>query len=138
MPKLFFKTIKQLILDESKNTALIKSADRQKQLGEVFTPSDLVLEMLHKLPKEVWEEGKTFLDPTCGNGQFLAAALIIKMHLGHKDPLKTIYGVDIMKDNCKECAKRLLKIAGDTKENRKILNKHIRCKDGLTYDYEFK
>jgi len=32
----------------------------------------------------------------------------------------------------------IMKIAGDTKENRKILKKNIVCADGLTYDYEFK
>jgi hypothetical protein len=76
--------------------------------------------------------------PSCGNGQFLAAILIIKIQLGHTNPLDTIYGVDIMKDNCAKCRARLLKIAGDTRKNRETLKKHIVCADGLTYDYEFK
>ena len=124
--------------EESKNFSLIKSAKRQKELGEVFTPTKLVLQILQKLPKEMWKEGKTFIDPSCGNGQFLAAVLIIKRELGHKNPLETIFGVDIMKDNVEICRNRLLNIVGDTEKNREIVIKNIVCHDGLSYDYAFK
>jgi hypothetical protein len=67
----------------------------------------------------------------------LAAVLIIKKQLGHKKPLETIFGVDIMLDNVTACRGRLLKIVGDTPENRKILKKNIVCSDGLKYDFEF-
>jgi hypothetical protein len=122
---------------ESKDYFLVKHPDRVKQLGEVFTPTELVLEILDQLPTEVWEDGKTYLDPTCGNGQFLAPVLIIKMDLGHKDPLATIYGVDIMQDNVDECRQRLIDIAGDTPSNWEIVRNNIRCEDGLKYDYSF-
>lgn len=135
------KKIRELAEKESQSKLLVKSKERQSKLGEVFTPTSLVLEMLMKLPKGkdgVWKEDKTFLDPTCGNGQFLSAILIIKKELGHEDPLKSIFGVDIMDDNVKECRGRLLQIAGDTKRNRATLKKNIVCADGLTYDYDFK
>ena len=103
-----------------------------------FTPTPLVLEILVQLPQTVWEDGKTYLDPTSGNGQFLAAVLIIKKEFGHPNPLSTIYGVDLMQDNVDECRQRLLDIAGDTPANRKIVTHNIRCEDGLTYDYSFK
>lgn len=122
---------------ESKNYFLVKHPDRVKDLGEVFTPTPLVLEILEQLPSEVWEDGKTYLDPTCGNGQFLAAVLIIKIELGHTNPLSTIYGVDLMQDNVDECRQRLLDIAGDTPTNRAIVEHNILCRDGLTYDYSF-
>lgn len=131
------KTIRQLAYAESKDRLLVKSKERQSQLGEVFTPTSLVLEMLQKLPKDVWAEGKTFLDPACGNAQFLAVVLIIKMQLGHKNPLSTIYGVDIMADNVQESRERLFDIAGRTKKNFNTLVKNIVCADGLTYDYSF-
>ena len=123
---------------ESIGHNLIRHADRVKDLGEVFTPTPLVLEILEQLPSTVWDAGKTYLDPTCGNGQFLAAVLIIKMALGHADALSTIYGVDLMQDNVDECRQRLIDIAGDTPANRKIVTHNIRCEDGLTYDYSFK
>ena len=122
---------------ESRDYFLVKHKDRVKQLGEVFTPTELVLEILDQLPDQVWEDGKTYLDPTCGNGQFLAAILIIKQSLGHTNPLATIYGVDIMQDNVDECRQRLIDIAGDTLENWEIVRNNIRCEDGLTYDYSF-
>ena len=86
--------------------------NRRKKTAEFFTPPSLVNEMLDKLPKEVWREGKTFCDPACGNGEFLVWVLLRKLAKGHKplDALKTIYGVDIMSDNIEECRKRLLKI----------------------------
>ena len=130
------QTKEQCIL-ESKDYFLVKHPDRVKQLGEVFTPTELVLEILDQLPAQVWDTGKTYLDPTCGNGQFLAAVLIIKMELGHPTPLSTIYGVDIMQDNVDECRQRLIDIAGDTPGNWEIVRNNIRCEDGLTYDYSF-
>lgn len=129
--------IKELCLLESKDYFLIKHPDRVKLLGEVFTPTELVLEILDQLPVDAWIDGRTYLDPTCGNGQFLAAALIIKTELGHNSPLATIYGVDIMQDNVDECRQRLLDIAGNTPTNQEIVRNNIRCEDGLTYDYSF-
>jgi len=119
------------------NETLTRSKERISKLGEVFTPTELVLEMLDELPVEMWEDGKTFLDPTCGNGQFLVQVLKRKIALGHKETLSTIYGADIMQDNVSECKERLLAIAGNTKANRKILNTNIVCEDGLVYDYSF-
>ena len=130
--------IKEQCVLESADYFLVKHPDRVKELGEVFTPTHLVLEILEQLPDTVWEPLKTYLDPTCGNGQFLASVLIIKMALGHVDALSTIYGVDFMQDNVDECRQRLLDIAGDTVANRKTVMHNIRREDGLTYDYCFK
>ena len=131
-------SIKEQCILESKDYFLVKHPDRVKDLGEIFTPTPLVLEILEQLPKTVWDAGKTYLDPTSGNGQFLSAVLIIKMALGHTDALSTIYGVDLMQDNVDECRQRLIDIAGDTPANWKIVTHNIRCEDGLTYDYSFK
>ena len=129
--------IKEQCILESKDYFLVKHPDRVKLLGEVFTPTALVLEILEQLPLTVWEQGKTYLDPTCGNGQFLSAVLIAKMAMNHPEPLRSIYGVDIMQDNVDETRKRLLDIAGDTPANRTIVEHNILCKDGLEYDYSF-
>ena len=94
-------------------------AKRKKQTAEDFTPASLVNEILVKLneySKESWEEGRTFCDPACGNGNMLVEVLKRKINLGH-DPveaLKTIYGTDIMQDNIRECRLRLLKLIRDT------------------------
>ncbi len=130
--------IKQLCLTEEKEHNTItghwdKDKNRIKATGEVFTPTHLVLEMLEELDDSVWEDGKTFLDPTCGNGQFLAAIAIVKRELGHKDYLSSIYGVDLMQDNVNETRNRLAKIAG----TNKFLDKNILCKDALKYNFSF-
>lgn len=122
---------------ESNSSQLQRSDDRQEELGEVFTPTKIVLDILEELSDDHWEDGKTFLDPTCGNGQFLTSIAIIKKELGHSSILSSIYGVDLMEDNVSECKERLLAIAGDTKTNRDILDANILCKDGLEYDYSF-
>lgn len=145
--KTTFRTIKKLAIEESNHYQLTRSQQRQKDLGEVFTPTNLVIDILKKIyprgTKEWRDETKTFLDPACGNGQFLAPILIIKLELGH-DPiqaLSTIYGVDIMEDNIEECRDRLYNIAikytNKKTECRRIVERNIVCADGLTYDYSF-
>ena len=129
--------IKDSCLQESLQRQLVRSQERSDTLGEVFTPTVLVLEALEQLPDDMWEDGKTFLDPTCGNGQFLGAVAIIKRELGHEHILDCIYGVDLMADNVHECQERLLAIAGDTTENREYITNNILCKDGLQYEYTF-
>ena len=89
-----------------------KRDKRKKETAEVFTPPKLVAEMVNKLPAVVWKEGKTFIDPACGNGNFLIHILWRKLHEGQDSmkALKSIYGLDIMQDNIRECRIRLLTI----------------------------
>ena len=60
--------------------------DKEKKLfGEVFTPVELVCEMLDKLPKEVWKDPKLkWLDPANGIGNFPVVAYY-KLMEGLKD-----------------------------------------------------
>lgn len=84
--------------------------ERRKITAEDFTPKKLVDEMLDKLPEEVWEENKTFLDPACGNGNMVIRVLIRKIkEYKHnpKEALKSVYGTDIMSDNIRELHRRL-------------------------------
>jgi type I restriction-modification system DNA methylase subunit len=128
---------KKLIINEHGHKLLVKSKERSNKFGEVFTPPELVIEMLEQLPTETWDDGKTFLDPASGDGNFIVAVLIVKQSLKHVNPLTSVYGVDLMEDNVAECKARLLAIAGDTPENRAIVENNILCRDGLTYDYSF-
>lgn len=116
---------------------------RVKQTAEVFTPTPLVQEMLDKLEESdstlFSDPTKTFLDNSCGDGQFLSEVVIRKMERSGcslEQALKTTYGVDLMEDNVNECRKRL---AGPepTPEILEIVNKNIVCHDALTYDYSF-
>ncbi len=110
---------------------------RVKSTGEVFTPTPLVQEMLDQLPSDVFTDpSKTFLDNSCGDGQFLGEVLIRKMENGStfEQALSTVYGVDLMQDNVEECRKRLL--CGQ-KHLRHIVEKNIVCADALRYHYRF-
>lgn len=116
---------------------------RIKQTAEVFTPTPLVQEMLDKLEEQdsnlFSDPNKTFLDNSCGDGQFLSEVIIRKMERSGctlEQALKTTYGVELMEDNVIECRKRL---AGPnpTPEILEIVNKNIVCYDALTYDYLF-
>jgi type I restriction-modification system DNA methylase subunit len=117
---------------------VVRETERIKAHGEVFTPTYLVREIVDKLPNKNFEDPTyTFLDNSCGNGQFLSEVLIKKLEHGHDFiiSLSTIYGVDIMTDNVIICQNRLLCGIEDL---RHIVEKNIVCADALTYDYSFK
>jgi type I restriction-modification system DNA methylase subunit len=112
---------------------------RRKTTSEDFTPPELVLEMLDKLPTECFTENKTFCDPAAGNGNFLIEVLKKKLH--HFDPLKalsSIYGIELMPDNVEEMKLRLLELIPRTSQHeaKKILEHNIVCHDALTWDFE--
>jgi len=110
---------------------------RIKSTGEVFTPIELVKEVLDQLPRELFSDvKKTYLEPSCGDGQFLGEVLIRKMENGStfEQALSTIYGVDLMEDNVELCKERLLCGREDL---RYIVEQNIVCADGLRYHYRF-
>ena len=139
----------------------IKRLERKKQTAEDFTPLPLVNEILDRLSLEsnnsVWNEEETFIDPACGNCNFLIEVLKRKLQRGH-NPLKsisTIYGTDIMLDNINEGRLRLIKtLSVYVKENKlpkpnpievlKILKRNIKWtplknypNGSLDYDFSF-
>lgn len=105
-----------------------RTKDRIKSTGEVFTPLPLVDEILDKLPSEVWAVDKTYLDPSCGDGNFLVRVIAYKIANGAttEEALSTTYGVDLMSDNVKLCRQRVLTnaYAADICGRRKVL-KHL-------------
>lgn len=116
---------------------------RIKQTAEVFTPTPLVQEILNKLEKEdptlFSDPTKTFLDNSCGDGQFLSEVIIRKIERSGctlEQALSTTYGIEFMEDNVVECVRRL---AGPepTIEIMDILSRNIVCCDALKYDYSF-
>jgi hypothetical protein len=114
-----------------------REKSRVKATGEVFTPTPLVQEVLDQLPdNQFTDPSKTFLDPSCGDGQFLGEVLIRKVENGvdFETALSTIYGVDLMQDNVELCRERLLCGRDDL---RHIVERNIVCADGLKYHYRF-
>lgn len=117
--------------------SLVRSKVRVKELGEVFTPAALVSEMLDKLPADSWLPGKTWLEPSCGTGNFLVQILQRKLDAGHPplEALETIYGIDIMEDNVLESRRRLKEIVSIDGADA-VLLRNIRQADALTTPLE--
>jgi len=134
-------------IEHSRNHSYMSGVDRDKlrvkATAEVFTPTSLVQEILDGLesdkPELFSDPTKTFIDPACGDGQFLSEVVIRKMERSGCDllqALSTTYGVELMPDNVKLCKERL---GGPepTPEILAILDKNIVCTDALKYDYSF-
>ena len=110
---------------------------RIKATGEIFTPTTLVEQQLDVIDLEEFiNPARTFLDPSCGDGQFLASVLYRKLQNGStfEQALGTVYGVDLMQDNVELCRERLLCGREDL---RHIVEQNIVCADGLRYHYRF-
>jgi ubiquinone/menaquinone biosynthesis C-methylase UbiE len=108
-----------------------RGGDRVKKTGEVFTPLDLCIKMIKQIPQHILEDPEsTFLDNSCGDGNFLVALTKVlgKYHDKQHIVDNMIYGVDLMPDNIAQ-VKRRLGVSED--------HPHFVCADALTYDYTF-
>ena len=64
-------------------TSEIKSIERVKNIGEVYTPKELILEMLDEIPNHVWrDKTKNFIDPASGHGNFIVEIVNRKLDSG--------------------------------------------------------
>lgn len=116
---------------------LIKSNYRVKTYGEVYTPPHVVEAMLD-LTGEM-SIYKTFLEPACGNGNFVVAILkrkfdMCKCPLDYLIALHSVVAIDLLPDNvaeCKERVKELYKSYGQDEWIDPILDTHIIQGDSL-------
>ena len=137
-----------------------KSKQRVRDHGEVFTAEREVKAMCDLVKDECERIDSRFLEPACGNGNFLAEILTRKLatvkRLYKSNPydyeryavlaVSSIYGVEILADNAEECRKRLFELwnkeytaickksANDETRDavRYILSKNILCGNALT------
>ena len=103
---------------------LMKSRERVRTYGEVFTPRHMVDRMLD-LVKDDLEDGpgfvdKTFLEPAAGDGNFLVAILQRKLSaITRRFPddvwtreslfaLASIYGIELLEDNHQDAQAAML------------------------------
>ena len=141
-------------------TKQVKSKERVAEHGEVFTAEREVKAMCDLVATQCDNVDATFLEPACGDGNFLSEILARKLARVKKDAksdhiqwewlsvraIASLYGVDIMQDNCEECRHRLFaqwdkayKAAckkdcnEETRDSvRYILSKNIVCGNALT------
>ena len=138
----------------------VKSKERVRDHGEVFTNEREVNAMLDLVKNETENIESTFLEPACGDGNFLSEILKRKLNIvfnrykNHLDnyemysiiAVTSLYGVDILQDNVESCIERLFNIWNEeytkilkSNSNEKareackyILTKNILCGDALT------
>lgn len=123
---------------------LIKSKSRVKDFGEVYTPPHIVSDMCDLLPEGMWQPEKTFLEPSCGNGAFLAEILHRKLlRCRTAEDVRTavgsICGTDILPDNVAEARERMRSIVAEQfpgVDVFDILEKRIIQADFLNTDWE--
>ncbi len=105
-------------------TTPAKSRQRIIDHGEVFTPPALVNAMLDLVAGECERIDSRFLEPACGDGNFLAEVLRRKLLAVDKSNAKnrqkwerdailaasSLYGIDLLADNVAACRVRLLEV----------------------------
>jgi len=104
----------------------IKSKERVRDHGEVFTQEREVNAMLDLVRNETERIESRFLEPACGTGNFLAPILekklaLVKQKYSQSQPeyermallaISSIYGVELLSDNVEICIDRLFNILG--------------------------
>lgn len=121
---------------------LDRDQGRVRSMGEVFTPTELVIQYVDWLEQYDAQSfslpENTFCDNSCGDGQFLGEILIRKMERGIEfaTALASIYGVDYQISNVDICRDRLMCGSQDP-NHRAIVENNIVCADALTYKYTF-
>ena len=106
-------------------TKQVKSKQRVAEHGEVFTAEREVKAMCDLVGQETERIDSRFLEPACGDGNFLAEILDRKLQSSQMKryrrsaydwernsllALGSLYGVDLLLDNCIVCRERLYKI----------------------------
>ena len=137
-----------------------KSKERVRERGEVFTAEREVKAMCDLVKDETERIDSRFLEPACGDGNFLAEILTRKLEVVKRKykkstldyeknavlAISSVYGVDIMQDNVHACRDRLFNLwdkeyksvckkdcNDQTREAVKfILTKNIVCGNALT------
>ncbi len=114
----------------------VKTKERVRELGEVYTNKKEVVAMLDLVEKESYKISSRFLEPACGNGNFLEEILNRKLetvqnkYKTQKDfefniikSISSIYGIDISEDNIIEARERLLILIKSFYSNNRNTNK---------------
>ncbi|MBR4766084.1 MAG: restriction endonuclease subunit M [Clostridia bacterium] len=117
----------------------VKSKQRVADHGEVFTAEREVKAMCDLVAQECERIDSRFLEPACGDGNFLAEILTRKLTVVSKKykksaydwerysllALGSVYGVELLDDNCVVCRERLFKLWDS--EYKKVCKKE--CND---------
>ncbi|MGM9796545.1 MAG: restriction endonuclease subunit M [Parabacteroides sp.] len=132
------------------NAKQVKSRERVQQHGEVFTNEREVNAMLDLVKHETERIDSRFLEPACGDGNFLAEILRRKLQVcrgyveqGKNTQLEyeknavlavsSMYGIELLPDNAMACRERLFRIFSE--EYHALYKEGIKpaCLDSIRY-----
>ena len=149
MSEILWQKVQERINDHSYMAGVSRTVERVKATGEIFTPTELVMNMLKSTPLNSFAPGRRVLDPACGDGQFLVGAKWTKVFffdVSENQALQDIYGIDIMRDNVDLCKSRLrggfivmgdalrptLRLEGQLESEHEFMIAHFDYQDQLT------
>ena len=108
-----------------------RSDERIKVTQEVFTPMELVEQMIDEIDIELLKDPEsTFIDNSAGCGNFLVGMKNRLLQFHSEDHIlnNMLYAVEMMEDNHKELCANL---------GVPVDHPHYVCADALEYDYSF-
>lgn len=128
----------------------IKSKERVSQHGEVFTAEREVNAMLDLVAQETERIESRFLEPACGDGNFLIEILRRKLAVCRKRveakqytqlqyernavlAVSSIYGIELLQDNAEACRKRLFRYFCEQYEELFGDKCKQQCRDAVEY-----
>lgn len=128
-------------------TKQVKSKQRVTNHGEVFTNEREINAMLDMVKQETERIDSRFLEPACGDGNFLAEILrrklaIVNQRYGKNThdwekyafvAVGSIYGVELLPDNAADCRTRLLSIIQESWHKTTKASKDPRFLNAVRY-----
>jgi hypothetical protein len=137
-------------LTSASEDSLVISKQRVTDHGEVLTGTREVNAMLDLVKHETERIESRFLEPACGNGNFLAEILERKLRVvesrygkGQLDferkavvAVASIYGIDVLADNVTQCRDRLFVIFDRHYTTRFKSSAKDECRDAVKYILE--
>ena len=129
----------------------IKDKSRVSNFGEVLTSKREVLDMLNLVNTETSRLDSRFLEPACGDGNFLTEVLNFKLNILEKNYSKnqyefekfsiqiftSIYGIDILEDNIISARERLFNQYFDLYNKKFKSNINQKLLDCIKYILKF-
>ena len=118
--------------------------ETQKKLGQVWTPKEIIVKMMDKIPEDTWKDPtKTFLDPTMGSGNIIIEMLnrrINKYNIDPKQALSTTFGIEIDIDTYYQAIIRISDFMSEyidiDDEIQELIKNNFVCSDIFEWDIE--
>lgn len=117
--------------------------ERIRKFGEVFTPQEIVEQMLDMLEREspgCFEPGTTYLEPTCGEGVFVCGILRRKFNNCKNDnerrlAIRSVWAMELQEDNVKKTIRAVTELCEGVlrlnRKDRETIRDHVIQADAL-------